>query len=266
MRSDSPFLYGNMANEGVQEDVANAGLAIILDAPYRTNVAPPDQLNFKIAAAWPIWKKRFSRYMSVSCLEERDEAEKINAFMYMWEKSEEIFAQFQPKPTTYENVLTAFEDFFIPRKNVMFERFKFNSRIQQRGETVDAFITDLHTMADQCDFRDFKDELIRDRIIVGMSDAKLSKRLQLKQDLTLQDATIAAKQAEIQHRQNLIICDKDKEDRFVNFFNRNSNLGKGNKQHSTQGKQQKESTSNKTSSKSDLWKHNGSCSYCGGNS
>lgn len=57
----------------------------------------------------------------------------------------------------------------------MFEWFKFNSHIQQKVEPADAFITDVHTMAGQCKCGTFKDELIRDNILVGMIDAKLSE-------------------------------------------------------------------------------------------
>ncbi len=47
------------------------------------------------------------------------------------------------------------------------------------GESVESFITAVHTLAEHCDFGALREELIRDRIVVGIGDAKLSESLQL---------------------------------------------------------------------------------------
>ena len=79
----------------------------------------------------------------------------------------DIFAQFQLFPESCD-----YKDYFVPQRNIMFERFKFNSDVQQKGELVVSFVTDVRTMADLCNFGTFKNELIRDRIVVRMIDAK----------------------------------------------------------------------------------------------
>ena len=43
-------------------------------------------------------------------------------------------------------------------------------------------------MAERCDFGATKDDAIRDRLVVGISDKELSQRLQLKADLKLCDS------------------------------------------------------------------------------
>ena len=51
---------------------------------------------------------------------------------------------------------------------------------------VESFITDLHCLAEHCEFRTLKDQLIRDRIVVGLRNKQLSEKLQLDPDLTLE--------------------------------------------------------------------------------
>ena len=46
-------------------------------------------------------------------------------------------------------------------------------------ETVDAFITALYELAEHCSYSELHDEMIRDRIVVGINDPKLSEKLQL---------------------------------------------------------------------------------------
>jgi hypothetical protein len=45
---------------------------------------------------------------------------------------------------------------------------------------VDSFITALHGLAEYCEYGALKEELIRDRIVVGMSDTKTSETIQLR--------------------------------------------------------------------------------------
>ena len=42
---------------------------------------------------------------------------------------------------------------------------------------VDSFITALHTLAEHCDHKALREEMIRDRIVVGISNTSLSEKL-----------------------------------------------------------------------------------------
>jgi hypothetical protein len=53
---------------------------------------------------------------------------------------------------SYETVRNKFENHFIAKRNVIFERAKFNVRIQDENEPVVSFITDLHCLAKYCEF------------------------------------------------------------------------------------------------------------------
>ena len=69
-------------------------------------------------------------------------------------------------------------------------------REQEEGEPIDVFITDLYTLAEHCSYGELHDEMIRDRIVVGIRSAKLSEKLQLDPKLTLETAVTQARQAE----------------------------------------------------------------------
>ena len=51
-------------------------------------------------------------------------------------------------------------------------------------------------MADSCEFGVMKDELIRDRLVVGICDNALSERLQMEAELTLDKAKRLIRQRE----------------------------------------------------------------------
>lgn len=111
-----------------------------------------------------MWLKWFERYISVANLKERKESEKVDLLLYtMGEKAEEILAQIMPgtiNAATLKMVTDKFTEYFSPKKNIVFERYKFNSRKQHVGESVDSFITALYSLAESCEYGTLKEELI----------------------------------------------------------------------------------------------------------
>ena len=61
---------------------------------------------------------------------------------------------------------------------------------------------ELYRLADSCDYGDLNDEMIRDRLVVGIRDAVLSQLLQLDADLTLETAKKKIRQREAVGEQN----------------------------------------------------------------
>ena len=125
----------------------------------------------------------------------------------MGDQAEDILTSFKltsDELKSYDKVMKKFDDHFIVRRNIIFERAKFNQRRQTEGETVDSFITDLHALVEHCDYGTLQDDLIRDRIVVGLLNGKLSEKLQLDPDLTFTKAIYMARQSESVKKQVLM--------------------------------------------------------------
>ena len=178
---------------------------VSIQAVIPPSIQTPAEFDFDRPERWGTWSQRFLRYVTISNLSNRSEKEKIDVLLYtMGAKSEDILKQIMPDmpdTTTLDVLIKKFKDYFEPKKNVVFERFKFNSRVQQPGETADTFITSLYSLADSCEYGDIKEELIRDRIVIGISDARTSERLQMISDLKIEKAVEIVRQAEIQSKE-----------------------------------------------------------------
>ena len=82
--------------------------------------------------------------------------------------------------------------------NTIHERTRFYQRVQQKGESVEHFVRNLHDIAAHCNFGEKEQEHIRDRLIAGMSDKELSRDLQMEQDaMTLSTAVDRARHKEL---------------------------------------------------------------------
>ena len=93
----------------------------------------------------------------------------------------------------------------MKRRNIIYERAKFNQRRQEEGESVDSFVTSLHCLAEYCGYEGLKNEMIRDRIVVGLRDANLSMKLQMVPDLSLEKAVTLARQSEAVQQQQSVV-------------------------------------------------------------
>ena len=93
----------------------------------------------------------------------------------------------------------------MKRRNLIFERAKFNRRKQEEGEPVDDFIMDLYRLAEHCSYGLLHDELIRDPIVIGLRSTSLSEKLQRDADLTLENAVRMAHEDETIRKQQSLL-------------------------------------------------------------
>ena len=82
-----------------------------------------------------------------------------------------------------ETVMRKFDGYTIGEVNVTYERYVFNKRAQQIGESIEDYVSVLRNLASTCGFCDCLGEsLIQDRMILGVSDNNLRKLLLQKRN------------------------------------------------------------------------------------
>ena len=97
------------------------------------------------------------------------------------------------------------DDFFKVRRNVIYERARFNKRNQLAGESAEKYIMELYSLVENCDYGTLTSEMIRDRLVIGIRDEALSEKLQLDAGLTLEKAKKLICQREAVHEQQQVL-------------------------------------------------------------
>ena len=170
---------------------------------------PPDSFDFKSPDEWPRWKRRFQQFRLASSLSAEDQERQVCILLYsMGGEAEDILRSTnisEDKRKLYDTVLEKFDQSFKVRKNVIFERAKFNQRCQGDSESAEQFITSLCCLAEDCAYGDLKDQMIWDRMVVGIRDWALSEKLQMDPELILEKAKIQVRQREAVHEQEQIL-------------------------------------------------------------
>ena len=93
-----------------------------------------------------------------------------------------------PKTRTYEELTKLVQDHYMPKPSTIVQRFKFNSRSQQSGETIPVFVAELRRLSEDCEFGTTLDERLRDRLVCGVRDDKIQRRLLAEPKLSLKRA------------------------------------------------------------------------------
>ena len=89
---------------------------------------------------------------------------------------------------TVETLLQKFEEYCLPRRNLVVERRRFFQRNQDSEETVNNYVTELRNLASTCEFGTINEGLILYKIVDGIRSDKVRDTLLRKGDLTLRKA------------------------------------------------------------------------------
>ena len=80
-------------------------------------------------------------------------------------------------------ILELWNEYCSGKTNIIYERYKFNNRAKNSDESIDAYATVLRDFASSCNFGVLKEEMIRDRIVCGITDNSVRRKLLQISDL-----------------------------------------------------------------------------------
>ncbi|KAL5467494.1 hypothetical protein EMCRGX_G031729 [Ephydatia muelleri] len=115
-----------------------------------------------------------------------------------------LLAPSRPQEKKFSEVTEVLIRHFEPKLIVIAERFSFYRRSQLVGESVADFVAELRRLARNCQFGDFLDEALRDRLVCGLQNEAIQRRLLTEAKLTFAGALELAKAqeaAELQAKQ-----------------------------------------------------------------
>ena len=156
---------------------------------------PPPALEVHDAQAADKWKKlrrAWTNYALPIELSAKSEAVQVATLLtVVGEEAREVFSTFSNWEHDGDEgkigpVLEKFEKYCQPRKHVPFERYRFNRGTQEAGETYYQYRTALRKLSEGCEFETITpDEILRDRLVIGIRDVHVRGRMLRESGLTL---------------------------------------------------------------------------------
>ena len=109
----------------------------------------------------------------------------------------------KPANKLYDEIVAAMKDHLNPKPLVIAERYKFHQRVQKEGESVAQYLASLRKLAEKCEFGEFRDQALRDKLVCGMQNETIQRRLLTEKKLTAARAYEIARGMEAAHQQSM---------------------------------------------------------------
>ena len=107
-------------------------MAVAPDASFQ--LQPPAPFNFNQPEEWPRWKSRFEQFRLALGLSAAEDEQQVSTLLYcLGEQAEEVLRSANTSTadrSKHDTLMTKLDSFFKVRKNVIYERAKFNRRVQ----------------------------------------------------------------------------------------------------------------------------------------
>ena len=187
-------------NAGAQ---STAPLTEAQPTAFISNVPLPPKLELhgNLAQNWSKWRQVWTAYETVSNLFSQPSPFRVAAFITCigpeaLDIHNGLAFENDLDKQNIDKILDLWHSYCLGETNVIYERFKFNNHNQTPDESIDAYAAALRCMAATCNFGSLQDELIRDRIVCGISNIKVQQKLLQEPKLTLNRCINIARSAE----------------------------------------------------------------------
>ena len=97
---------------------------------------------------------------------------------------------------SFADIVKQMTDHYQPRPSTIVQRFKIHSRSRKPGESVATYIAELKQLSENCALGDFLQEMLRDRIVCGINDPRIQRRLLAESELNYKSAFVLAQSME----------------------------------------------------------------------
>ena len=102
----------------------------------------------------------------------------------------------KPRDKSYREITAVLKAHFEPKPIIIAERFHFHRRQQAQTETIAEYVAELRRLASTCEFNDYLEQALRDRLVCGLRHGATQKRLLTEPKLTLTKAIEIAQSLE----------------------------------------------------------------------
>ena len=94
----------------------------------------------------------------------------------------------KPTDKTFEQLVEVLTKHYSPKPTEVMQRFRFNSQAKREGESIANYVAELRSLTEDCNYGEALSEMLRDRLVWGVRDTAIQKKLLCEADLMLEKA------------------------------------------------------------------------------
>uniref|UniRef100_A0A8C2FFT4 Gypsy retrotransposon integrase-like protein 1 n=2 Tax=Cyprinus carpio TaxID=7962 RepID=A0A8C2FFT4_CYPCA len=83
----------------------------------------------------------------------------------------------KPGDLPYKDLIDLIQNHHSPKPSVIVQRFKFHSHFRKSGDSIAKFVAELRQLSEHCEFGAVLEDMLRDRLVCGINDDVIQRRL-----------------------------------------------------------------------------------------
>ena len=177
---------------------------------FTSKMPTPPNINLKgdLRESWKQWRQIWDAYALVTGLNQQSNEFQVATFITCIGHEALKTHNGLPFKTDEEKkdmakILELWGEYCNGKTNIIYERYKFNNREQKTDERVDAYAAVLRDLVSSCNYGALKEEMIRDRIVCGITNSAVRKKLPQIPDLTYDKCMDVCRAAECDEKHRI---------------------------------------------------------------
>ncbi|UYV74135.1 hypothetical protein LAZ67_11002219, partial [Cordylochernes scorpioides] len=170
-------------------------------------IPPPEPVNFRgnIEENWRYFKSHWRNFSIATGLDNKEDKLKVATLLsIIGKEAYNIFEHLDLSDEQRNNsdeIINALTQHFTPKINIIYERSIFNQTNQETNESIEQYICRSRKLSSTCNYGAMTEEMIRDRLVLGIIDKQTKRQLISDPQLTLQKAIDVCKANESANKQ-----------------------------------------------------------------
>lgn len=147
--------------------------------------------NYEFDMNWDEYIERLEHFFTANEIEDADKMKSILLTVCghkMYGLIRNLTSPNKPADKTYAELKTLIAQHLKPKPLAIAERFRFYQRNQGKQETVSQYIAELRKLSEFCEFGEFLNQALRDRLVCGLSSVATQRKLLAEDKLDLKKA------------------------------------------------------------------------------
>lgn len=104
----------------------------------------------------------------------------------------DLLAPAKPGDKSYQELTELVKNHLQPKPSEIVQRYKFHTAFRQNGQTIAEYVAQLRHLSRDCNFGESLEAMLRDRLVCGVNDDKIQRRLLSERELTYKKAVDVA--------------------------------------------------------------------------
>ena len=136
---------------------------------------------------WTQYAERLGHFLTANSIEEagRKRVALLTTIgLKAYELLRTLVSPEKPGDKTYDELVAAMQQYHSPKLSAIVQRYQFNCRFRRERESVAQYLSELRALSEFCEFGPSLNDMLRDRLVCGVGDQAIQKKLLAEDNLT----------------------------------------------------------------------------------